>query len=98
MMPDIHWMLNFGTTIGILVLAVPAWSLNGRRKRLQALRDLDRAATSDDTFRARARQILIERHRRNVDDWRRIDEICLLAGYLLLLGSSGLRLAFTAGS
>lgn len=91
--PDLLWWLNFAAFCGVAVLSVPVWSLNFRRKRLQALRDADRAAGADDgDFRTRARQLLITRHQRNVEDWRRLDQACLALGYALLLGSSFMRL------
>lgn len=91
-MPDLHWWLNLASFLGIAILAVPVWSLNFRRKRLTALRQADRKAASDTDFRAQARKLLIDRHRQNVDDWRPIDQACLAAGYLLLLGAAFLRL------
>lgn len=91
-MNDIDWWLNLASFLGIAILAVPVWSLNFRRKRLTALRKADRDTASDRDFRAEARRLLIDRHRRNVDDWRSIDQACLAAGYLLLLGSALARL------
>lgn len=93
---DIHWWLNFASFIGIATLSVPVWSLNSRRKRLQDLRDADRTAASDSEFRSSARSILIDRRKTHVEDWRRIDEICLAIGYTALFGSTALRLFFPA--
>jgi hypothetical protein len=91
-MDGIDWWLNLASFLGIAILAVPVWSLNFRRKRLTALRQADRNAASDTDFRAQARKLLIDRHRRNVDDWRPVDQACLAIGYLLLLGAAFLRL------
>lgn len=91
-MSTIPWLVNLAGFAGVAVLSVPVWSLNFRRKRLQELRDADRSSEDDSSFRARARDILITRRERHVSDWRRIDEICLFVGYLLLLGSAAARL------
>ena len=32
-----------------------------------------------------------DKHRKNVEDWRGIDQICLIVGYALLLGAALLR-------
>lgn len=87
---EIHWWLNLATLVGIAILAVPTWSLNRRKKRLQAVRDA--LAQDAQTFRASVREILHDKQNRDVSDWRRIDELCLIAGYLLLLGSAFARL------
>ena len=77
----VHWWLNFASMAGIAVLAVPTWSLNIRKKRLQAVRDA--LAQEPETFRDSVRSILADKRNREVSDWRRIDEVCLLVGYLL---------------
>ncbi|WP_226582790.1 hypothetical protein [Acuticoccus sediminis] len=92
MMPAFGWWLNLAAFCGVAVLSVPVWSLNFRRRRLQALRTADREAADDTDFRRRARGLLIDRHRKNVEDWRPIDQTCLAIGYTLLLGSAFLRL------
>lgn len=89
---DAQWVLNLASFAGVAVLSVPVWSLNFRRKRLQQIRDAEGASGSAEAFRDKVRAILREKRERDVSRWRRIDEICLGAGYLLLLGSSGLRL------
>ena len=86
------WLINLASFGGILVLSVPVWSLNFRKKRLQRLRDADNAAQTDADFRSTARAILIDRRARDVADWRFIDELCLALGYCLLLGSAAARL------
>lgn len=87
---EAYWWLNLTTTVGIAVLAIPVWSLNLRKKKLQAVRD----ALSDESnnFKDRVRSILLDKRGRDVADWRMFDETCLGLGYLLLLGSSFLRL------
>ena len=87
---EVHWWLNLTSLIGIATLAVPTWSLNKRKKKLQAVRKA--MPQRPDSFRGSVKGILTDKWNREVSDWRRIDEICLLAGYLLLLGSSFARL------
>jgi hypothetical protein len=87
---EAHWWLNLAALIGIAILAVPTWSLNKRKKNLQSVRKT--TPQKPDSFRASVKAILTDKHNRDVADWRRIDEICLIAGYLLLLGSAFLRL------
>jgi hypothetical protein len=89
--------LDAATFLGILLLAVPVWSLN-RRKR--ALATLPKAATADSgadaTPGALAAGQLMGDIRSGatawVNDWRPLDHRCLVGGYALLLGSSFLRI------
>ena len=87
---DWHWWLNLAALLGIAVLAVPTWSLNHRKKKLQEIRKAlpDEAAT----FKDRVKRILKDKRDRDVADWRPRDETCLYTGYLLLLGSAFFRL------
>ncbi|SIS76910.1 hypothetical protein SAMN05421759_103127 [Roseivivax lentus] len=87
---ELHWWLNLAAASGIAVLAVPAWSLNSRKKKLQAVQDA--LPQTPETFRDSVKGILGDKWRRDVAAWRRIDEVCLALGYLLLLGSAVLRL------
>lgn len=87
---DAHWWLNLSSFFGILILAVPAWSLNFRRKKLKEIKDA--LPEAPDTFREKVRSILKDKRERDVSDWRPIDELCLILGYLLLLGSAIIRL------
>jgi hypothetical protein len=91
-MPGPEWWLNLASFLGVAVLAGPVWSLNFRKKRLQQIRDLEAAGGSAEAFRGRIRAILRSKRERDVADWRRVDEFCLAGGYLLVLGSAGLRL------
>lgn len=91
-MSAFEWWLNLATFVGVAVLSVPVWSLNFRKKRLRRIRDAEDAGGSDAAFRRRVRSLLRDKRERDVADWRRIDEVCLAGGYLLLLGSAGLRL------
>ena len=85
-----HWWLNLMTLVGIAVLAVPGWSLNVRRKRLKEVRNLlDETPVS---FKKKVREIVVDKQDRDVTDWRRIDEVCLVVGYVALLGAAVLRL------
>ena len=90
------WWLNLATFIGIAVLAVPVWSLNTRKRKLHQVRQTDADAKSDSDFRTKTRGILADKHRKNVEDWRGIDQICLVVGYALLLGAALLRVVLTA--
>ena len=91
---DLRWWLDLASVAGIAVLAVPVWSLNARKRRRQRLR---RSAPSDPGgLRARLRPRLEAIGDRAVGDWRRIDEICLVIGYALLLGAAVARLFLPA--
>lgn len=92
MMFTYDWWVSLIAFLGVAILSWPVLSLNARRKRLQELRDADRPEQDDAGFRKAARDILIGRRERHVSDWRRLDEICLILGYLLLFGSSLARL------
>ncbi len=86
----LEWWLNLAALAGIAILAVPVWSLNARKKRLQRIRDA--LPEPPEAFRDHVRAILREKRNRDVADWRALDEACLIAGYLLLLGSAFARL------
>ena len=90
-MASMAWGLNLATFLGIAILAVPVWSLNTRKRKLHQVRQADADARSDSDFRTRTRRILADKHRKNVEDWRGIDQICLIVGYALLLGAALLR-------
>lgn len=83
-------ILDVATAAGILILSVPAFSLNFRKKTLARIRSIvrsrrqhgDRSAL--DTIAAELEQDAARR----ANDWRRIDEICLVIGYTLLLGAA----------
>ena len=85
-----HWWLNLLSMAGILILAVPVWSLNFRKKKLKEISDA--LPEEPATFREKVGSILKDKRGRDVSDWRRIDEICLFAGYFCLLGSAVARL------
>lgn len=89
------WWLNLAAFLGIMVLAVPVWSLNLRKKKLA---QIEAALPADpDSFRAQVRDILKGKRARQVAEWRRVDEVCLWLGYALLLGSAFLRLFVPTG-
>lgn len=96
-MTSVHWWLNFATFAGIAILAVPVWDLNARKRRLHEIRQADGEAKSDNDFRERARKILFEKRRQDVEGWRQRDHVCLVIGYVLLLGAAFLRLVYPAG-
>jgi len=86
--------LNIATFFGIAILAVPTISLNKRKKSLQQANEiLDRASqrTSKDPFAEILSEVQDARGTL-AGQWRRIDEICLVIGYFLLLGSSFARI------
>ena len=95
-MASMAWWLNLATFLGIAILAVPVWSLNTRKRKLHQVRQADADAGSDSDFRTRTRRILSDKHRKNVEDWRGIDQICLIVGYALLLGAALLRVILPA--
>ncbi len=95
-MASLAWGLNLATFIGIAILAVPVWSLNTRKRKLHQVRQADADAKSDSDFRTKTRGILADKHKKNVEDWRRIDQICLIVGYALLLGAALLRVILPA--
>ncbi len=89
----LEWWLNLMAGLGILILAVPVWQLNRRKKKLTQIRSADLTAVDNAAFRGRVRDILLTKREREAADWRRIDEACLIAGYALLLGTAVLRVA-----
>lgn len=93
-MHALHWWLNLATFAGIAILAVPVWDLNFRKRKLHQVQQAELQARDDSDFRARTRAILSEKHKKNVEGWRRRDQACLLIGYLLLLGAAALRIVF----
>ncbi|MDQ2094520.1 hypothetical protein [Rhodalgimonas zhirmunskyi] len=95
MTPDhILWWQNAASFAGIAVLAVPVLSLNKRKKRLQRLRDIvaRRGESGDKRALDRVGEELTRNREREVAIWRRFDELCLYAGYILVLGSAASRL------
>jgi hypothetical protein len=82
--------LNIGSTVGIALLAVPAFSLNFRKKTLSRIEGITQRQSQSGRESA-LRDIATELKQSaesNVTNWRRIDEICLWCGYVLLLGSA----------
>jgi hypothetical protein len=93
-MYSFDWWLNLATCAGITILAGPVWSLNRRKRRRHLVRQADAQARDDSEFRTRMRKIFGEKLDGDVNDWRRIDEVCLVFGYSLLLGSAVARVLF----
>lgn len=90
---DPELLLNIASAAGIAVLAVPAFSLNFRKKTLARItRVVNRRKPGEDKS---ALDIIAEELESDANQranrWRRVDELCLVIGYLLLLGSSILR-------
>lgn len=94
MMWTFAWWLNVASLAGIATLSVPVWSLNKRKRRLLAIKQADHTAKDANDFRKRTRAILVSKQKKNIEDWRSIDQTCLMIGYALLLGSALLRVLF----
>lgn len=85
--------LNLTSALGIAILAVPAFSLNFRKRLLKRIETIvetreKRGETSalDDIateLQSDAQQL--------ANQWRPIDQTCLRIGYVLLLGSAVVR-------
>lgn len=91
---SILWWQNAAAFAGVAILAVPVLSLNRRKKRLQRLRDIvaRRGESGDARALDRVSDELSRKRESDVAIWRQLDEVCLFAGYLLLLGSAASRL------
>ncbi len=79
--------------VGIALLAVPAISLNGRKRTLDRIRGIlgrRRGAGRERLFDGLVEELEAELRADN-DRWRKSDEICLFAGYGLNLGAALLR-------
>lgn len=87
---DSGTLLDISSAAGILILSVPAFSLNFRKKTLARIGAIVRSRRQRgdsgalDTIAAE----LEEDATRRAHGWRRIDEICLFIGYTLLLGAA----------
>lgn len=93
MSPDALWWLNLASMTGIAILAVPAFSLNFRKKTLARISGIvarRKPGESESALDSIAEELESEAAERAAT-WRRIDEICLVVGYLFLLGSAVLR-------
>lgn len=91
--PETEFLLSFASAAGIAILAVPALSLNLRKKTLNRITGIvARRKPGED---ASALDIIANELEASASQkanrWRRVDEICLYVGYLLLLGSTSLR-------
>ena len=53
--------LNVASFLGILVLSVPAWSMNSRKKKVTRLERAEEEERTDKRLGAKARSILKER-------------------------------------
>lgn len=77
---------NVMSALGMLALAVPALSLNSRKKALNRVVTLIRKREErgdGSVLDAIARELKAEREEQ-AGRWRRSDEVCLFAGYALL--------------
>ena len=85
-----HWWLNLASLVGIARTAIPTWSLNVMKKKLQRIREI--LPEEPAAFKGQVKVILEKKRDREASDWRSIDEKCLMFGYLLLFASAFLRL------
>ncbi|HLS58347.1 MAG TPA: hypothetical protein VK022_01850 [Paracoccaceae bacterium] len=90
----IAFLQNLAAVIGVLILAVPAFSLDLRKKALFRIdRIIERRREMGDAsaLDAVAQELRDDRAAR-VTNWRRIDRICLYVGYHFVLGAAISRL------
>lgn len=95
MTPDqIAYAQNALSAFGILLLSVPAFSLNRRKKALERIRSIisKRNSQGDGSALDSIALALQERRQDNAGRWHRMDELCLYIGYFSLLGASLWRL------
>lgn len=86
-------VLDVAGAAGIAILSVPAFSLNFRKKTLARITRIVQSRKRGEEKRALdtiAAELQLEAAEK-AHRWRRADEICLLIGYLLLLGSAFVR-------
>lgn len=86
----IQTVLDVAGAAGIAILSVPAFSLNFRKKKLARITRIVQSRKRGEEKRALdtiAAELHLEATER-ANRWRRADEVCLLIGYLLLLGSA----------
>lgn len=95
-MANVTFVLNIASFAGVAILSVPTWSLNFRKKRLQRIRDVIDARSNREAGNVidDVAAIVHGRRQAGAAQWRRIDEVCLAVGYLLLLGSSAIRIFY----
>lgn len=93
-MPTPETLVNIANAIGVVVLAVPAFSLNFRKKTLARISDIiaRRAQRADASVLDDVANELEDTAKARANRWRRVDEVCLFAGYLLVLGASAARI------
>lgn len=87
--------VNLATFLGVLILAVPVWSMDQRKGRL-AKEKAAALETDPDGFEGELVPHLITLLKKDIDDWRPLDRACLIVGYVLLLGSAFARLILPA--
>lgn len=92
-MPAFETIIDVVTAAGIAILAVPVLSLNDRKKRHATITDLvaERRRRAPDVVLDEIADTLQQKSETQVNRWRRLDELCLYAGYVLLLGGSIMR-------
>lgn len=92
----IAFLQNLAAVIGVLILAVPAFSLDLRKKALFRIdRIIARRRETGDAsaLDAVATELRDDRAARAAS-WRRIDRICLYIGYFFVLGAALSRLVW----
>ncbi len=86
--------LDAATAIGVALLAVPVFSLNFRKKshtRIDAILAARRETGAENAL-DRIGAALRDERARDAARWRPVDELCLYAGYVLLLGAAVARI------
>ena len=87
---DLEAGLDTATALGVAILAVPVFSLNFRKKshtRMDAILSARRETGAENAL-DRIGAALRDERARDTARWRPVDELCLYAGYLLLLGAA----------
>ncbi|MEO9778954.1 MAG: hypothetical protein ABJH07_07845 [Sedimentitalea sp.] len=93
--PDrLNDLLEAATFIGIAILAVPVWTTNlNKRRAAKHAQDKEDfyAKIPEDAPQIKILDDLHDLMTKDNDVWRKRDHVCLIVGYLLLLGSNFVR-------
>ena len=97
MTPETEWNLNAASAAGILILSVPAFSLNSRKKSLFRIKNIlkRRKPGAETSALNEIAEELEDKATERANNWQLADQICLFVGYFLLLGSSIIRVWLT---
>lgn len=91
---DLEAGLDAATALGVAILAVPVFSLNFRKKSHTRLDEIlaARRETGAENALDRIGAALRDERARDAARWRPVDELCLYAGYVLLLSAAVARI------